>query len=105
MHGRNAATWNTRAPSAAERFDYLYSERELTEWIEPLRELSAAGRRVFVFFNNNGRSAVPAEFEQTSFRAPPTRLNQVWVAQAPENAVMLRRLEEEAGCGQRSFRN
>ena len=26
MHGRNAATWNTRAKSAAERFDYLYSE-------------------------------------------------------------------------------
>ena len=71
MHGRNAATWNA-APSAAERFDYLYSERELTEWIEPLRELSAAGRRVFVFFNNNGRSAVPAEFEQTSIWAPPT---------------------------------
>jgi uncharacterized protein YecE (DUF72 family) len=97
MHGRNAATWNTRAKSAAERFDYLYSERELTEWIEPLRELSAAGHQVFVFFNNNGRSAVPAEFEQTSISGSSDDANQVWVAQAPENAVMLRRLLKEAG--------
>ena len=31
MHGRNAATWNVRGRSAAERFDYLYSEDELRE--------------------------------------------------------------------------
>ena len=81
MHGRNAATWNTRATSAAERFDYLYSGAA-AEWIEPLRELSAAGRRVFVFFNNNGRRC-PAEFEQTSISGSSDDANQVWVAQAP----------------------
>ena len=42
MHGRNAGTWNKRASSAAERFDHLYSESELAEWVEPLRELEAA---------------------------------------------------------------
>src|SRR5579862_8051443 len=31
FHGRNAATWNARGGSAAERFDYLYSEEELRE--------------------------------------------------------------------------
>jgi hypothetical protein len=32
MHGRNAETWNVRGGSAAERFDYLYSDKELDEW-------------------------------------------------------------------------
>ena len=40
FHGRNAATWNKRTGSAAERFDYLYSQEELEEWVEPLRELA-----------------------------------------------------------------
>mgnify|MGYP003694799349 CR=1 FL=1 len=40
FHGRNAATWNKRARTAAERFDYLYSDDELGEWVEPLSELS-----------------------------------------------------------------
>jgi hypothetical protein len=42
FHGRNAETWNKRGGSASERFDYLYSEEELEEWVAPLREL--AGR-------------------------------------------------------------
>ena len=40
FHGRNASTWNKRTGSAAERFDYLYSEEELDEWVEPLQELA-----------------------------------------------------------------
>ena len=32
-HGRNAETWNVRGRSAAERFDYLYSEEELRELV------------------------------------------------------------------------
>ena len=40
FHGRNAATWNKRTGSAADRFDYLYSDAELAEWVAPLRELA-----------------------------------------------------------------
>ena len=40
MHGRNAETWNVRGGSAAERFDYLYSDEELAEWAPQLKELS-----------------------------------------------------------------
>lgn len=82
LHGRNAATWNVRGRSAAERFDYLYSEDELGEWTEPLRRLSALSERVFVMFNNNGRT-------QTEEGAA--------IAQAPVNAVMLREVLEAAG--------
>src|SRR3954465_10471396 len=40
FHGRNASTWKARGGSAAQRFDHLYSEDELREWVAPLRELS-----------------------------------------------------------------
>lgn len=86
MHGRNAATWNKRGGSAAERFDYLYSDGELREWVAPLRRLAEASERAYVLFNNNGRSpAGPASGERE------------WIAQAPTNAVMLRRILKQAG--------
>ena len=60
FHGRNASTWNKRTGSAAERFDYLYSEQELEEWVEPLRELALDAETVYAMFNNNGRSEMPS---------------------------------------------
>ena len=56
FHGRNEKTWNARGGSAAERFDYLYSEDELREWVEPLRDLAAQAQNAYAFFNNNNRS-------------------------------------------------
>src|SRR5215216_1260974 len=53
FHGRNAGTWNKRGGSAAERFDYLYSDEELREWVGPLRELSEQAEQAYAFFNNN----------------------------------------------------
>src|SRR5919205_2332043 len=60
FHGRNAETWNKRTGSAAERFDYLYSEDELREWVPQLRELAGAAKTVYAMFNNNGRSTMPS---------------------------------------------
>jgi uncharacterized protein YecE (DUF72 family) len=56
FHGRNADTWNKRGGSAAERFDYLYSDAELQEWVGPLRELAAGAEQAYAFFNNNSTS-------------------------------------------------
>jgi len=82
FHGRNEETWNKRTGSAAERFDYLYSEEELREWVPQLRELANQSQEVYAMFNNNGRSTIPSleagEEEE--------------VAQAPTNAEMLERL-------------
>jgi uncharacterized protein YecE (DUF72 family) len=81
MHGRNAGTWNSRGKSAAERFDYLYAEEELEEWVEPLGELSQQAEEAYVLFNNNNRSSVGGRE----------------VAQAPTNAEMLRELLAKKG--------
>ncbi len=75
FHGRNAATWNVRGGSAAQRFDHLYDENELREWVPGLRELSNRSEEAYAFFNNNN---------QTN-----------GVAQAPAGAQLLRRLLEE----------
>ena len=90
FHGRNASTWNKRTGSAAERFDYLYSEDELREWVPRLKELAGHAQTAYAMFNNNGRSAMPSlapvEAEPKPERTPG------YVAQAPTNAQMLKRL-------------
>ena len=77
FHGRNAGTWNVRGGSAAERFDYLYSEAELREWVRPLRDLAGEAKEAYAFFNNNNQTD--------------------GVAQAPAGAVLLKKLLEEDG--------
>lgn len=98
FHGRNASTWNKRTGSAAERFDYLYSEKELEEWVEPLRELASESQSVFAMFNNNGRSAMPSTglegLEPGEIAGDPAKGE---IAQAPANALMLRQALEAAG--------
>jgi uncharacterized protein YecE (DUF72 family) len=54
LHGRNRETWDKKGlSSSAERFNYLYSEDELTDLAEPIRELAAKAEQVHVLFNNN----------------------------------------------------
>jgi uncharacterized protein YecE (DUF72 family) len=84
FHGRNEKTWNARGGSAAERFDYLYSEDELREWVEPLRELAREAENAYVLFNNNNRSpGDPGDGRD-------------FVAQAAANADRLRQILQEA---------
>jgi uncharacterized protein YecE (DUF72 family) len=79
FHGRNLGTWNKRGGSAAERFDYLYTDQELEEWVEPLQELAGETEEAYAFFNNNASSEDPDN--------PLGR-----VAQSATNARQLRRL-------------
>jgi uncharacterized protein YecE (DUF72 family) len=59
FHGRNLGTWNKRGGSAAERFDYLYDDEELAEWVPTLQELAGEAKEAYAFFNNNSSSADP----------------------------------------------
>jgi uncharacterized protein YecE (DUF72 family) len=82
MHGRNAKTWNVRGGSASDRFDYLYSEEELAEWVEPLQRIADEAERPYVLFNNNRWSRSP---------------DGSTIAQAPANAATLAGLLDRAG--------
>ena len=52
FHGRNRETWEKKGIGPAERFNYLYSEEELREWVPRIRHLASATREVHVLFNN-----------------------------------------------------
>jgi uncharacterized protein YecE (DUF72 family) len=82
FHGRNAGTWNARGGSASDRFDYLYSDEELQEWVEPMRELGKSAEEVYVLFNNNRWS-----------RTPHGEL----AAQAPANAASMQQILNLSG--------
>jgi uncharacterized protein YecE (DUF72 family) len=50
LHGRNAENWSKKGITAAERYKYLYSERELADLAGRLKGLRA--RAAHVVFNN-----------------------------------------------------
>lgn len=52
MHGRNYKKW-WQHEQPAERYDYLYSESELEEWLPRLRNLERLADTVFVSMNNH----------------------------------------------------
>lgn len=51
LHGRNIETWGG-ASSAAERFNYEYSDEELRELVDPIKAISSRAARTHVVFNN-----------------------------------------------------
>ena len=54
FHGRNRQTWWTHT-EAWERYDYLYTEAELREWVPKIRTLAEASQQCYAFFNNHAR--------------------------------------------------
>jgi len=52
FHGRNAATWEAKGISPAERFRYLYSRDELGEWVPRIRQAASEARETHVLMNN-----------------------------------------------------
>jgi len=53
LHGRNHATWNIGGEAASDRFNYDYSDAELAELAQPLREIAAQLGETHAIFNNN----------------------------------------------------
>ncbi|MGM0675331.1 MAG: DUF72 domain-containing protein [Spirochaetota bacterium] len=54
FHGRNARQWwegDNRS-----RYDYLYGEEELREWVDPIRSLAGELSEVFIMFNNHANA-------------------------------------------------
>ena len=60
-----------RAPST-DRYDYLYSEEELREWVEKIRDLATKTRKTFIFFNNChvGQAATGAKLMRRLLEGP-----------------------------------
>ncbi|KKM12958.1 hypothetical protein SY88_01105 [Clostridiales bacterium PH28_bin88] len=52
FHGRNADRWWDHRESF-ERYNYLYLEEELREWLPRIRVLSSGSKKLFISFNNH----------------------------------------------------
>lgn len=55
FHGRNKEKWYDHKESY-ERYDYLYSEEELLEWISRINYVDKHSKTTFVAFNNHFRA-------------------------------------------------
>lgn len=54
FHGRNAETWYVKgAESSRDRFKYLYSDEELSEWVPRIADIAGQVQEVHVLMNNN----------------------------------------------------
>ncbi|MEQ8768045.1 MAG: DUF72 domain-containing protein [Planctomycetota bacterium] len=53
LHGRNSAAWFRRESGRDERYDYLYGDEELDEWIERIETMRGHAEAVFVIANNH----------------------------------------------------
>ncbi|MDY7035197.1 MAG: DUF72 domain-containing protein [Thermodesulfobacteriota bacterium] len=54
FHGRNSKKWY--GTDSRTRYDYMYSEVELKEWIQKIKKLAEKTDKLFVFFNNHAKA-------------------------------------------------
>jgi uncharacterized protein YecE (DUF72 family) len=52
FHGRRVETWEAAGIPVVERFRYLYSEDELSEWAGRIREAAEEAREMHILMNN-----------------------------------------------------
>lgn len=52
--------------TSAERFDYLYSEQELSEWVPNAKELSQSAQEMHILFNKNNQDCAVRNGRQLS---------------------------------------
>ncbi|MBI3465098.1 MAG: DUF72 domain-containing protein [Planctomycetes bacterium] len=59
LHGRNHARWFDHE-DASQRYDYLYTDHELDEWMPRIRRIVEQTQTTFVFANNHFRGQAVA---------------------------------------------
>ncbi len=74
FHGRNAKKW-WKFEELHERYDYLYSEEELREWVPKAEEIDSQAETTYLFFNNHfhGKSAQNARMFARMLGLPPVQ--------------------------------
>ena len=63
-HGRNTQMWESKSATANQRFNYLYSEQELAEWVPKINHLADKAKQVHVLFNNHYRDKAVSNAKQ-----------------------------------------
>jgi len=74
LHGRNSSAWFSSDAGRDERYNYLYTEEELDEWVRRIRELVETSSAVYAFTNNHYRAQAAANALQISARVSGARV-------------------------------
>ncbi len=77
LHGRNRESWwdsGEKSEGKSDRYDHLYTEEELKEWVGKIRDLQKQADRTFVYFNNcyAGQAIRGAKLMQAMLDLPRT---------------------------------
>lgn len=81
FHGRNTDLWFGKEAEndyRLNRYDYLYSEEELSRWISAINKMRNKGVEVRIYFNNHGRAkAVKNAFQLMDLLSIPHEFKEV----------------------------
>jgi uncharacterized protein YecE (DUF72 family) len=79
LHGRNYKQWFSPTANVRDRYDHLYSTRELEPWIDRIRQVAADATDTYVLANNHNAGKGPVNALEiaallggTNVHAPPT---------------------------------
>lgn len=64
FHGRNYQNWYSKEATRDSRYDYLYSDLELDEWVPRIEEMGKESKQLYVIGNNHFRGQAPANILQ-----------------------------------------
>ena len=53
LHGRNHETWNIKSSASSSRFNYWYSQEELSAMVPEIRRMAGLAEALHVVFNTN----------------------------------------------------
>ena len=53
LHGRNKETWNIKSSASSSRFNYWYSQDELSAMVPEIRRMAGLAEQLHVVFNTN----------------------------------------------------
>jgi uncharacterized protein YecE (DUF72 family) len=88
LHGRNYDTWFSTQSDSSARYNYLYNQAEIEEWIKRIKEMAEGTDVVFVIFNNHfrGQAAInalqaKAHLLNEKVKAPPNLIAEYPFAQ------------------------
>jgi uncharacterized protein YecE (DUF72 family) len=63
LHGRNYRDWFRKSAGRDQRYDYLYSAKELAPWAERIRAIAARSAETYAVTNNHPNGQAPANAE------------------------------------------
>ena len=86
LHGRNYQSWFTENKHVGERYDYLYSVRELEPWLDRIKTVEHATKDTYVVTNNHylGKAVVNAVEISSILKAEPVPVPPQLIEKYPE---------------------